>query len=90
MLYVRTLPLAPPTENKEKYGSLARLHSTVPVRAKLATTNLLVRATIIRYKVSLIFEWSGLALLGPFLATPLGSGTLTSNDLPGPRPVWRV
>ena len=32
----------------------------------------------------MIFEWSGLALLGPFLATPLGSGKLTSNDLPGP------
>ena len=22
--------------------------------------------------------------IGPFLSTPLGSGTLTSNDLPGP------
>ena len=36
------------------------------------------------YKVSLIFEWSGLSLLGPFLAMPLGSSKLTSNDLPGP------
>ena len=27
---------------------------------------------------------SGRALLGPFLAMPLGSGTLTSNDLPEP------
>ena len=65
-------------------------HSTVPVRAELGTTNYIAsylkERTIVN--IIVIFEWSG-------LATPLGSGTLTSNDLPGPSeihqglgPVW--
>ena len=59
-------------------------HSMVPVLAELATTNYI--ASYLKhaehyYSVSLIFEWSGLS---PFLATPLGSGTSNSNDLPGP------
>ena len=56
-------------------------HSTVTGRAELATTNYIASKNY--YSVSLIFEWSGMALLGPFLATPLDSGKLTSHDLPG-------
>ena len=36
------------------------------------------------YRVSLFFEGSGLAHLGPFQAMPLGSDKLTSSDLPEP------
>ena len=40
-------------------------------------------------KVNLIFEWWGLALLGPFLTTPLCSGKLTSHDLPGQSEIYQ-
>ena len=58
----------------------------VPVCAELVTTNCVARYLKERTIVNTVdFRVVGLiALLGPFLAMPLGSGTLTSNDLQGP------
>ena len=51
-----------------------------PVYAELATTNYIATW---KQELLLIFEWLGLGLGRLFLATPLGSGKLTSHDLPG-------
>ena len=59
-----------------KQKSCKLLATMVSVCAKPAQELLLIVEGI-----SLIFEWSGPVLLGPFLAMPLGSGKFTSHEI---------
>ena len=64
-------------------------HSTVPVRAELVTTNCVASYLKERTIVNTIdFRVVGPSPTRSIPGYATGSGTLTSNDLPGPRPVW--